>query len=39
MEVLPLRQSEKETMDLPYNTKLKRGLYLKLKCEPRTLYN
>ena len=39
MEVLPLRQGEKETMDLPYNTKLKNELYLKLKCESRTLYN
>ena len=39
MEVLPLRQGEKETMDSPYNTKLKNELYLKLKCESRTRYN
>ena len=38
MEVLPLRQGEKETMDLPYNLNFKHELYLKLKLSNLELY-
>ena len=38
MRLLPPRQGEKETMDLPYNLNVKHELYLKLKLSNLELY-
>ena len=38
MGLLPPRQGEKETMDLPYNLNFKHELYLKLKLSNLELY-